>query len=68
MADTHHTILVVPAQNPKPLRLRDSPAITREATAAIVEGLISQALAEDDLIGRLCASLVVAKIRRGGQR
>ena len=68
MADTHHTILDVPVQNPNPLPQEESPKVTREATAAVVEGLISQSLAKDDLLGRLCGSPVVAKIRRGGRR
>ena len=46
----------------------DSQDASRKVTADIVESLIAKSLANDDLLGRLCASLVLAKIRRGGQR
>jgi hypothetical protein len=68
VAVTQHIILVVPAQNPDSLPQRDAPDVIRETAAAIVEGLISQSLANDDLLGRLYGSLVLARIRRAGQR
>lgn len=66
MAIKHRTILVFGAQ-PKALPPDPQPA-THETTAALVESLLAKSLAKDDLLGRLCGSLVVAKIRRGGQR
>jgi hypothetical protein len=57
-----------PAQAPRPPRQPESRDATRKVTADIVERLLAKSLAKDDLLGRLCASLVVAKIRRGGQR
>jgi hypothetical protein len=62
------TILAFLAQPPKPLPQPDPRGSTPENTAAIVEELLAKSLAKDDLLGRLCGSLVVAKIRRGGQR
>jgi hypothetical protein len=46
----------------------DSGPTTRKRTADIVESLLAKSLAKDDLLGRLYASLVVARIRRGGRR
>ncbi|MFY9560142.1 MAG: hypothetical protein WAQ52_07905 [Terriglobales bacterium] len=66
MASKHRTILEFGAQ-PTALPPDPQPA-TSEATADIVEVLLAESLAKDDLLGRLCGSLVVAKIRRGGQR
>ena len=65
MASKHRITLVFPAQAVPQSTLRGS---TRKRTAAIVEGLLAKSLAKDDLLGRLCGSLVVAKIRRGGRR
>jgi hypothetical protein len=62
------TILAFLAQPPNSTPQPDPSDTTREATAAVVEGLIAKSLAKDDLMGRLCGSLVVARIRRGGQR
>jgi hypothetical protein len=65
VASKHRTILVFGAQpnafppDPKPAAL--------EVTADIVESLMTKSLAKDDLLGRLCGSLVAAKIRRGVQ-
>lgn len=61
------TIFALSAPSPKPTR-QFEPGFTPEATATIVETLIAKSLAKDDLLGRLCGSLDVAKIRRGGKR
>ena len=68
MASKHRTILVFPAQAPNSHPQPVFTDATRKVTADIVERLIAKALAQDDLFGRLCGSIVVAKIRRGGQR
>jgi hypothetical protein len=66
VATKHRTTLAFVAQsNARP---SDPQPATRETTAAIIESLISKSLAKDDLLGRLCGSLVVARIRRGGRR
>ncbi len=68
MATHEATIHPFPAQAPKPLAQPDPKDATRKVTADIVEGLLANSLPTDDLLGRLCGSLVVAKIRRGGRR
>ena len=67
MATPESTIHLFPPQVnalPKP----DTQGATRKVTANIVEGLLAKSLAKDNLFGRLCGSVVIAKIRREGQR
>jgi hypothetical protein len=64
VARTILAFLAQPPNSPQP----DPRDCTSETTAAIVEQLLAKSLANDDLLGRLCGSLVVAKIRRGGRR
>ena len=68
MATHDATIHPFPAQAANPLPHPDPKEATRRVTADIVESLIAKSLADDDLLGRLCASLVLAKIRRGDRR